>query len=71
MTKIEQAVDIVSFILLVFKFGYSFYIWKDLPKIIPAHFNTASEREGWGGRNNVLQIAIPIIGIVLYAVYAL
>lgn len=50
MKKLPFYLKIVSFCLLIFIWDYIFINYRELPKIIPIHFNLHGEPDGYGSK---------------------
>lgn len=65
MTPLQQMMIVAGAIGVIVGFGIVARYWPDLPQTIPTHFNGLGKPDGWGGKSSLL--AVPIIGLVLYA----
>lgn len=64
-TKFQMIVEAVTVLLLIGMVIYPLVVWKSIPDRIPMHYNFAGEINRWGDKKEL--IALPIIGVVLYA----
>lgn len=58
-TTLDRLMDILSVLLLVSMWIYTFFQYSQLPEKIPIHFNLKNEVDGWGNRNSIF--ILPII----------
>lgn len=62
-TFTEKLLDLFSILILIGIFAYIAYMWKELPKEVPSHFNIKGEPDDWSGRWVVF--LLPSIGLVM------
>lgn len=62
---IDVLFEIISAIVLLFALGVTIYSWRQLPDIIPTHFNAVGKIDGYGGKG-VTIFLIVVMG-VMYA----
>ena len=64
ITKFDKILEISAVLLLLFFWIFILIHFKNLPKIIPIHFNGSGTVDGFGPRASVF--VLPIIGTILY-----
>lgn len=64
-TKVQSALEILSLLILIGTYVYLLIRWKDLPELVPGHYNAAGEIDRWGSKSEL--IALPIVSTFLYA----
>lgn len=60
----DWIIEIVGALFLILMLGFPIYYFKELPDIIPRHFNAAGEPDGFS-QKNIIWI-LPVIGVVMY-----
>ena len=64
ITKFDTFLEIIALLLLIVFWIFNVVHFKDLPEIIPIHFNGSGTADGFGPRASIF--ALPIIGTILY-----
>lgn len=65
-TKYEMVIEILCLMLLIGVMVYLFLEWKDIPDLIPGHYNAMGEVDRMGNKGELL--VLPIIGWIMYIV---
>ena len=57
--------ELILWFLILIPFVYMSFIWKELPKVIPTHFDLGGNPNGWTNKNNLIAL-IGSLGIGTY-----
>jgi len=57
--------ELILWFLILIPFVYMSFIWKELPKVIPTHFDLGGNPNGWTDKNNLIAL-IGSLGIGTY-----
>lgn len=64
-SKVQIALEILSILILIGTYVYLLIRWKELPELVPGHYNAAGEIDRWGSKTELM--ALPILSTFLYA----
>lgn len=65
LTPLQWVCEAISVALLVLPFVYLLLVWKQLPTLIPTHYDAAGVVNAWGNKNSIW--FLPCVGVGLYA----
>lgn len=63
-SKIEIALELLAFIVVVGILGYTAIMWKSIPDVIPTHFGADGMPDAYGGRGGIVILAV--LCVVVY-----
>lgn len=66
-TQFDYLVEIIALIVLVILIGYPAYVFPELPKSIPKHFNYLGQADAYGAK--WMLFILPVIGAGLYMLF--
>ena len=69
MGPVDLLLEVISIILLLGFFGYTFYYFRKLPDTIPTHFNAAGTPDDYSGKESFW--VLPGIGLFIYLLMTL
>ncbi|RFU63928.1 DUF1648 domain-containing protein [Peribacillus glennii] len=63
-TRLESVLNMVSLLVFCGMLMYLFLKWASLPNLIPIHFDSAGNPDGWGNKGVIW--LLPLLGAVLW-----
>jgi uncharacterized membrane protein len=64
-TKIDQTIDVFTWLLLLFLCIYTIIEYSNLPNTIPIHFNSSGKADGFGNKSTILTIPIIVVFLTI------
>lgn len=64
LTKADISIEVLAVLVLIFIWGIAIYIYPQFPDLIPTHFKTNGEADGYGNKNSLW--LLPAIGTLMF-----
>lgn len=65
-TKLQIALEIIGFLLLIGLVAFVYIQWDKLPQQIPVHYNAFGEIDRWGSKTTILMPVVICIAIYVF-----
>jgi len=69
VSGLEKSVDLLYLFLIIYQFILIYLNYRDLPEIIPTHYNLQGEPDGYGGKG--ILFIFPVISVFLFFIFSL